>query len=89
MSQRYQFPSGELAHTLVLPPDIQRRLALASIGPANIPVNCHIAQATAHNVCLGLDIGQVLTRAVIDRMEILFDNVANQRLAEMVSDAQP
>lgn len=91
MSQRYRFPSGELTPGLVLPPDIQRRLrlALASIEAANSPVNCLIAQATAQGVCLGLDIGHVLARSDIERIEILVDNVASQRLAELAGDAQP
>ncbi|MGJ7548174.1 hypothetical protein [Pseudomonas alloputida] len=91
MPQRYRFPSGELAPGLVLPPEIQRRLrlALASIERANSPVNCLIAQAIAQGVCLGLDIGHVLARSDIDRMEILVDNVASQRLAELACDAQP
>lgn len=91
MSQRYRFPSGELAPGLVLPPDIQRRLrlALASIEAANSPVNCLIAQATAQGVCVGLDIGHVLARTDIERVEILVDNVASQRLAELAGDALP
>jgi len=88
MLQRYRFPSGELAPGLVLPPDIQwrMRLALALIEAANSPVNCLIAQATAHGVCLGLDMGHVLARPDIERMEILADNAASQRLAELASD---
>lgn len=91
MPQRYRFPSGELAPGLVLPAEIQRRLrlALASIEAANSHVNCLIAQATAQGVCLGLDMGHVLARSDIDRMEILVDSVASQRLAELASDAQP
>lgn len=91
MPQRYRFPSGELAPGLVLPPDIQRRLrlALASIEAACSPVNCLIAQATAQGVCLGLDMGHVLARADIEQVEILVDNVASQRLAELASDTQP
>lgn len=91
MTQRYRFPSGELAPGLVLPSDIQRRmrLALASIEAANSPVNCLIAQATAQGVCLGLDMGHVLARHDIERMEILVDNVASQRLAELACDVQP
>lgn len=91
MTQQHRFPGGELAPGLVLPPEIQRRLrrALASIEAANSHVNCLIAQATAQGVCLGLDIGHVLARSDIDRMEILVDNVANQRLAELASDALP
>lgn len=91
MPQRYRFPSGELAPGLMLPPEIQRRLrlALASIEAANSHVNCLIAQATAQGICLGLDIGHVLARSDIDRMEILVDNVASQRLAELACDAQP
>ena len=71
MTQHYRFPSGELAPGLVLPPEIQRRLrlALASIEAANSHVNCLIAQATAQGVCLGLDMGHVLARSDIDRME--------------------
>lgn len=91
MPLRYRFPSGELAPGLVLPPEIQRRLrlALASIEAANSHVNCLIAQATAQGVCLGLDIGHVLPRSDIDRMEILIDNIASQRLAGLACDAQP
>ncbi|AEJ12348.1 MULTISPECIES: hypothetical protein [Pseudomonas] len=91
MIQRYRFPRGELAPGLVLPPEIQRRLrlALVSIEAANSPVNCLIAQATAQGVCLGLDMGHVLARPDIERVEILVDNVASQRLAELASDAQP
>lgn len=91
MSQRYRLPSGELAPGLVLPPEIQRRLrlALASIEAANSHVNCLIAQATAQGACLGLDMGHILARSDIDRLEILVDNVASQRLAELASDAQP
>lgn len=90
MTQRYRFPSGELAPGLVLPPDIQRRLrlALASIEAANSPMNCLIAQASAQGVCLGLDMGHVLARIDIERVEILVDNVASQRLAELAGDAQ-
>lgn len=91
MTQHYRFPCGELAPGLVLPPEIQRRLrlALASIEAANSHVNCLIAQATAQGVCLGLDMGRVLARSDIDRVEILVDNVASQRLAELACDAQP
>lgn len=91
MPQRYRFPSGELAPGLVLLPEIQRRLrlALASIEAANSHVNCLIAQATAQGICLGLDIGHVLARSDIDRIEILVDNVASQRLAELAGDTQP
>lgn len=90
MPQRYRFPCGELAPNLVLPPDIQRRLrvALASIEVADSPVNCLIAQAKAEGICLGLDIGQVLARHDIQRLEILVDNVACLRLAELAGDAQ-
>lgn len=88
MSQRYRSPSGELAPCLVLPPDIERRMrqALASIEAANSPVNCLIAQATAQGVCLGLEMGHVLACPDIERLEILVDNVASQRLAELASD---
>lgn len=91
MPQLYRFSSGELAPGLVLPPDIQRRLrlVLASIEAACSPVNCLIAQANAQGVCLGLDIGRVLARSDIERVEILVDNVTNQRLAELACDAQP
>lgn len=88
MPQRYRFPSGELAPGLVLPPEIQRRprLLLASIEAANSPVNCLIAQANAQGACLGLDMGHVLPRSDIERVEILVDNVACQRLAELAGD---
>ena len=91
MPQRYRFPSGELAPGLVLPPEIQSRLrlALASIESADSPVNCLIAQAKAEGVCLGLDMGHVLARSDIDRVEILVDDVASLRLAELAGDAQP
>ncbi|MCE0938183.1 hypothetical protein LU667_14440 [Pseudomonas kurunegalensis] len=91
MPQRYRFASGELAPGLVLPPDIQRhlRLALAAIEAADSPVNCLIAQAKAEGVCLGLDMGHVLACPDIERVEILIDNVASQRLAELACDAQP
>lgn len=91
MHQRYRSPNGELVPGLVLPPEIQRRLglALASIKAANSPVNCLIAQATAQGVCLGLDMGHVLARTDIDRVEILVDNVASLRLAELARDAHP
>lgn len=91
MPQRYRFPSRELAPGLVLPPEIQKRLrlALASIESADSPVNCLIAQAKAEGVCLGLDMGHVLARSDIERVEILVDNVASLRLAELAGDAQP
>lgn len=91
MPKHYWLPSGELAAGLVLPPDIQRRIrvALASIEAANSPVNCLIAQATAQGICLGLDMGRVLARSDIERIEILVDNVAGLRLAELAGDAQP
>lgn len=91
MPQRYRFPSGELAPGLMLPPDIQRRvrLALASIETASSPVNCLIAQANAQGVCLGLDMGRVLARPDIERIEIMVDNVAAQRLAELARDTRP
>lgn len=91
MHRRYRSPNGELAPGLVLPSEIQRglRLALASIEAANSPVNCLIAQATAQGVCLGLDMGHVLARTDIEQVEILVDNVASQRLAELAFDAQP
>lgn len=87
MPQRYQLPSGELTPDLVLPPDIQRRLrqVLASIEAANSAVNCLIAQG----VCLGFSIGRVLARSDIERLEILVDSVASQRLAELAGDAPP
>lgn len=90
MTERYRFPSGELVPGLVLPPEIQRRfrLLLASIEAANSPVNCLIAQASAQGACLGLDMGRVLLRSDIERVEILVDNVASQRLAELACDAQ-
>lgn len=90
MSQRYRFPSGELAPGLVLPAEIQRRLRLllASIESANSPVNCLIAQANAQGACLGLDMGRVLFRSDIERVEILIGNVASQRLAELAGDMQ-
>lgn len=89
MHQRYRSQNGELVPGLVLPPEIQRRLrlALASIKAANSPVNCLIAQATAQGICLGLDIGYVLTPTDVERVEILVDNVASQRLAELARDA--
>ena len=89
MTQRYRFPSGELAPGLVLPPEIQRRLRLllASIEASTSPVNCLIAQANAHGACLGLDMGRVLARSDIERVEILVDSVACQRLAELAGDA--
>ena len=88
MAQRYGFPNGELVPGLVLPPEIQRRLRmlLASIEAANSPVNCLIAQANAQGACLGLDMGHVLPRSDIERIEILVDNVACQRLAELAGD---
>ncbi|MQG93409.1 hypothetical protein [Pseudomonas sp. MN1F] len=89
MTQRYLLPSGELIPGLVLPAEIQRRLRLllASIEAANSPVNCLIAQANAHGACLGLDMGHVLLRGDIERVEILVDNIASQRLAELAGDA--
>lgn len=89
MPQRYRLPCGELAPGLLLPPDIQRRLrlALASIETACSPVNCLIAQANAHGVCIGLDMGRVLARSDIERIEILVDNVARERLAELAEDS--
>ncbi|HCF2575851.1 hypothetical protein [Pseudomonas monteilii] len=91
MTQRYRFPSGELVPGLVLPPEIQRRLRLllASIQAANSPVNCLIAQACAQGACLGLDMGHVLLRSDIERVEILVDNIACQRLTELAADALP
>lgn len=91
MTQRFRVASGELAPGLVLPPDIQRRLRLllASIEAASSPVNCLIAQANAQGACLGLDMGRVLARSDIERVEILVDNVTSQRLAELACDAQP
>jgi len=91
MTRRYRFPCGELAPGLVLPPEIQRRLrlALASIEAANSHVNCLIARATAQGACLGLDMGRVLARSDIERLEVLVDNVASQRLAELARDASP
>ncbi|MDD1960080.1 hypothetical protein NP534_08170 [Pseudomonas sp. 39004] len=91
MTQRYCFRSGKLAPGLLLPPDIQMRLnlVLASIEAASSPVNCLIAQANAQGVCLGLDMGRVLARPDIERIEILVDNIASQRLAELASDTQP
>jgi len=91
MSQRYRVPRGELTAGLVLPPDIQRRLrvVLASLEEANSPVNCLIAQATAQGVCLGLDMGTVLARSDIERIEILIDNAASQRWAELAEDGTP
>jgi hypothetical protein len=85
MIQSYRFSSGELAPNLVLPPEIQRglRLLLATIESACSPVNCLIAQANAHGVCLGLDIGHVIARSDIERVEILIDNTATQRMAEL------
>lgn len=90
MTQCYRLPHGELTPGLVLPPDIQRRLrlVLASIEEANSHVNCLIAQATAQGVCLGLDVGRVLARSDIDRIEILIDCVASQRLAELAYDSR-
>lgn len=89
MRSRYSPPPRELAPGLVLPPDIQRRLRLllASINAASSPVNCLIAQATAQGACLGLDMGRVLARSDIERVEIIIDNVASQRLAELALDA--
>ena len=91
MPQRYRLPSGELAPGLLLPPEIQRRLRqlLANIEAANSPVNCMIAQANAQGACLGLDMGQVLARSTIERLEILVDNVASERLAELAGDSLP
>lgn len=88
MTQRYRFPCGELVPGLVLPTEIQRRLRLllASIEAANSPVNCLIAQANAQGACLGLDMGHVLLRSDIERVEILVDNVASQLLAELAGD---
>lgn len=90
MTKRYRFQSGELAPGLVLPPEIQRRLRLllASIKAANSPVNCLIARANAQGTCLGPDMGHVLLRSEIERVEILVNNVACQRLAELAGDAQ-
>ncbi|WP_095065269.1 hypothetical protein [Pseudomonas sp. Irchel s3f19] len=91
MPQRYRLPSGELAPGLLLPPEIQRRLRLllANIEAANSPVNYMIAQANAQGACLGLDMGQVLARSTIERLEILVDNVASERLAELAGDSLP
>jgi|GEM_PF-442748 len=89
MTLRYRFPSGELAPGLVLPPDIQRRhrLLLASIEAASSPVNCLIAQAKAQGACLGYEMGRVLARSNIERVEGLVDNVAGKRLAEPAGNA--
>ncbi|KPM60176.1 hypothetical protein HB4184_21960 [Pseudomonas putida] len=91
MPQRYRLQSGELAPGLLLPPEIQRRLRLllTNIEAANSPVNCMIAQANAQGACLGLDMGQVLARSTIERLEILVDNVASERLAELAGDSLP
>ncbi len=91
MPQRYRLQSGELAPGLLLPPEIQRRLRLllTNIEAANSPVNCMIAQANAQGACLGLDMGQVLARSTIERLEILVDNVASERLAEPAGDSLP
>jgi len=48
-----------------------------------------IAQANAQGACLGLDMGQVLARSTIERLEILVDNVASERLAEPAGDSLP
>ena len=89
MTLRYRLPSGELIPGLVLPTEIQRRLRLllASIEAASTPVNCLIAQANAQGACLGLDMGHVLLRSDIERVEVLVDNVASQRLAELAGEA--
>ncbi|WKU97178.1 hypothetical protein Q3407_07695 [Pseudomonas fulva] len=50
------------------------------------PVNCLVAQANAHGVRLGLDIGHVISRSDIERVEILIDNSATQRMAELADD---
>ena len=88
MRPQYSLSAGELAPGLVLPPEIQRRLrlVLGSIEAASSPVNCLIAQATAQGVCLGLDLGHVLAQCDIERVEILIDNTANQRMAELADD---
>ncbi|HDS1059332.1 hypothetical protein [Pseudomonas putida] len=65
------------------------RLLLLSERRLNSPVDYLIAQADAKGAWLGLDMGHVLPLTDIDRLEILFDNVASQRLAELGSDAQP
>lgn len=91
MPQRYRFPCGELSPGLELPPDIQRRLrlVLASIEAADSPVNCLIAQAKAEGVCLGLNMAHALARPDIERVEILIDNAASYRMAELAADRQP
>ena len=88
MPQRYRLHCRELAPGLVLPPDLQKllRLVLASIETADSAVNCLIAQAKAEGVCLGLDTGHVLPRPHIERVEILIDNAASYRLAELACD---
>lgn len=75
----------------MLPPEIQQglRLLLASIEAASSPVDCLIAQANAQGACLGLNMGRVLGRSDIERLEILVDNIASQRLAELAGDASP
>ena len=91
MSLRCQLPRGELIPGLLLPPEIQRRLGLllSSIEAASSPVICLIAQANPQGACLGLDMGRGLARSDIERVEILVDTVANQRLAELAREYQP
>lgn len=70
MIQSYRFSSGELAPDLVLPPEIQRslRLLFATIDSACSPESCLVAQANAHGVRLGLDMGHVISRSDIERV---------------------
>lgn len=87
MNDRYgNAAPGELVPGLVLPPAIhgELRQLLARIeaaGAAEYPRAC----ARAEGVVRGLEVGQVLEQARIERLYLLIEDVATARALELES----
>lgn len=79
---------GEFLPGLILPPLIhaQLRKRLAEIDVADSPVNCLIAQARAEGLVEALELLKAVEPVAVERLYLLIDQDATQRLEELNQD---
>ena len=91
MSNQYGDPKpGEFLPGVILPPVIhaQLRKRVMEIGVAGSAVNCLIAQARAESLVEALELLKAVEASVIERLYLLIDQEATQRLAELNRESQ-
>lgn len=89
MSNQYGDPKpGEFLPGITLPTALhaQLRKRVTEIGVASSAVNCLIAQARAESLVEALELLKAVETSVIERLYMLIDEQATQRLADFKAE---